>query len=446
MKESVILIEETRGSIEEGWLMIKKRLALLSLMILSICILGCEGSKKGTISGTNYYYPQNEKETEAVTEVSSVKAEFDANIYMIITNDMTKETMILQQMSSGKQYYCQYSLTTRFLDKYGNNMSVYNFDVGRLVTVNGMDSKGRIAEMQISDDVWEYENVVRYEIDAERGVFQIADTRYSFGESTFFVSDEKEIKVSDIKEDDELRIVGMNKEILSVSVTTGHGKVALENTEIFEGSFVQIGRRVFAEITGEMELEVPEGTYTITVANKGYGGSKEITVERNKTLVIDLDELKGEGPKKGNISFYVISAKDEEEDVNAVLKIDGKEVSHGEAVVLDYGIHTIQASGKGYVDFAKKLFVNSAEAEITIALEEKKSEDKSTITSSNNNAASADGSLAGSQAGSLTGGNTSNSSSNSSDSSNLSNNNNALTEELTSDYLSTFTELLGNLL
>ena len=239
----------------------------------------------------------------------------------------------------------------------------------------------------------------------------------------------------------------MNKEILSVSVTTGHGKVALENTEIFEGSFVQIGRRIFAEITGEMELEVPEGTYTITVANKGYGGSKEITVERNKTLVIDLDELKGEGPKKGNISFYIISAEDEEEDLNAVLKIDGKEVGHGEAIILDYGIHTIHASAYGYADFAKKLFVNSAEAEITIALEAVKGDAGSTITSSNNNTTSSvDGSLAGSQAGSLTGGNENNTSGNSSGNSDSDSNKNALTEELTSDYLSTFTELLGNLL
>ena len=424
----------------------KRILALFSLIIISMCFLGCGSQKKGTVSGTNYYYPNNQKETEAETESFSVKAEFESDIYMIMTVNMEKETMTLRQMSSGKQYFCRYSLTTCFLDKYGNNMSVHNFDVGRLVTVNGMDSKGRIAEIQISDEVWEYENVVRYEIDEERGVFQIADTKYSFGDNTFFVSDDKKIKASDIKEDDELRVIGMNKEILSVSVTTGHGKVALENTEIFEGSFVQIGRRIFAEITGEMELEVPEGTYTITVANKGYGGSKEITVERNRTLVVDLDELKGEGPKKGNISFYVISAEDEEEDLNAVLKIDGKEVLHGEAVILDYGIHTIHASAHGYTDFAKKLFVNSAEAEITIALEEKKSDDKSTITSSNNNASSADGSLAGSQAGSLTGGNTSGSTGNTSLDSNSNNNNQALTEEMTSDYLSTFTELLGNLL
>lgn len=424
----------------------KRYLTVLSLILISICILGCGEQKKGTISGTNYYYPQNQKEAETEVENQEIMADFDSNMYMVMTVDMEKETLTLKQMSSGKQYFCHYTLTTRFLDKYGNSTSAHNFDVGSLVTVNEMDTQGCIAEIQISDEVWEYENVVRYEIDVERGIFQIADTNYSFGDNTFFVSDDKKIKVSDIKEDDKLRIIGMNKEILSVSVTTGHGKVALENTEIFEGSFVQIGRHIFAEITGEMELEVPEGTYTITVANKGYGGSKEITVERNKTLVLDLDELKGEGPKKGNIRFYVISAEDEEEDLEAVLKIDGKEVEHGEPVILDYGIHIIYASAQGYTDFSKKLFVNSEEAEITISLEEVGSDDKSTNTSSGNEASSVDGSLAGSQAGSLTGGNENDSNANTSSNINSNTNNNALTEELTSDYLSTFTELLGNIL
>ena len=422
----------------------RKRIALLCVLIAMTVLLGCEGQKKGTVSGTNYYYPQKETEVETETESDAIMAEFDSDLYMIISNDMEKEAMVLRQMTSGKQYYCYYSLTTRFLDKYGSNTSVNNFDAGRLITVNDRDTAGRIEEAQISDKVWEYENVVRYEVDEERGVFQIADTKYYIGENTYLFSDEKRILPSGIKEDDELRVIGMNKEILSVSVTTGQGTVALENTEIFEGSFVQIGRRIFAEITGEMELDVPEGTYTITVANKGYGGSKEITVERNKTLVVNLDELKGEGPKKGTISFYIISAEDEEEDLNAVLKIDGKEVGHGDAITLDYGIHTIHASAHGYADFSKKLFVNSSEAEITIALEEASGDGGSTITSSNN-ASSVDGTQAGSLAGSLTGG-SAGSAGNSTDANVSNNNSNELTEELTSDYLSTFTELLGNLL
>jgi hypothetical protein len=32
-----------------------------------------------------------------------------------------------------------------------------------------------------------------------------------------------------------------------------------------------VGSKIFAQITHNMKLEIPEGTYTVTVANEGYG-------------------------------------------------------------------------------------------------------------------------------------------------------------------------------
>ena len=43
---------------------------------------------------------------------------------------------------------------------------------------------------------------------------------------------------------------------------------------------------------------MPEGVYTVAVANKGYGGSTEVEIRRGQTTVLDLEKLKGEGPKK----------------------------------------------------------------------------------------------------------------------------------------------------
>ena len=63
--------------------------------------------------------------------------------------------------------------------------------------------------------------------------------------------------------------------------------------------------KVFAQITGEMTIEIPEGTYTAAVANNGYGGSTEITITRGQETVLDLETLKGEGPKYGSILFAV---------------------------------------------------------------------------------------------------------------------------------------------
>ena len=416
---------------------------LMWLLVLLAVVTGCGNSGKGTVAGTNYYYPENETEKETQTEIVSeaVKAEFSAEHYMIMENDMATQQMILQQMESGKQYLFSYSLTTKFIDKYGNNTSVSYFEPGRMVTVGEKDSQGKLKSAQISDDVWEYEDVIRYEINEERGVFEIADTKYSFDEDLFVVSAGDEIKISEIKEEDELRVIGMNKEILSISVTTSHGTIALKNVELFKGSFIQVGSKIFAEITGEIQLEVPEGVHTVTVANKGYGGSKEYEVLRDEVTEIDLDELKGEGPKMGIITFK-IGTTDENEDAEIVFKVDGKEVSYAEPVELAYGVHAIAAESFGYETYAKKLFVNSETATISIALDTESSTaeaekdtdaDKSEVNTN----------LAGSLAGSTS---NSDSAGNSSTDELVEALKNALSDDSSTDYLSTLTELLGGLM
>ena len=52
-------------------------------------------------------------------------------------------------------------------------------------------------------------------------------------------------------------------------------------------------------------IEVPEGTYKVTVANNGWGGSDEYTVVRNETTQINLDDLKGDGPSFCTLTFLV---------------------------------------------------------------------------------------------------------------------------------------------
>jgi len=418
-----------------------KGISTLAVICIMMLLAGCANSGKGTVAGTNYYYPEEERAESQQQDqviVESVKAELGSEHYMIVINDMTMEYLFLEQMESGKQYLYPYSLTTKFQDKYGNNTSVSDFEPGRIITLGEKDSKGRLKSAQISDDVWEYEDVVRYEVDAVRGIFRIADTKYSFEEDLYVVSAGNKIKVSEIKEDDELRVIGMNKEILSIVVTTGQGTIALKNTELFEESFIQIGNKIFAEITGEMELEVPEGNYTITVAHRGYGGSKEYEVVRDQTTVVDLDELKGEGPKMGKIHF-VIGTTDVNEEAEISFRIDGKAVDYEEPVELSFGVHSIEAGAFGYETYAKKLFVNSESATIVIALDTETSSGASVKEETPEVNTNLAGSLAGSTANREE-------NSNSSTDELVEALREALSEDTSTDYLSTLTELLGNIM
>ena len=332
-----------------------------SIILSMILLAGC-GQQTRPVSTAQYYNPA--KETAADTEEAEgagAKTSIGTDLYLIIGNDMTNEQLNLKQLVSGKQYLYVYSLSTDLQDKYGNSATTVDFEPGRVIHVGKKDGEGRLLQAQIADEVWEYSDITKYSVDTERGIFKIADSKYSYDADLFVESNGEKIRLSDLNEKDKIRVVGIGTKILSVSVTTGQGILELRNTSVFEGSFIQVGSKIFAQITHNMKLEIPEGTYTVTVANEGYGGSTEVEIARGEVCTLDLDELKGEGPKTGSITFYI--------DVEgATLSIDGDTVDYSAPVVLTYGVHELHAEADGYDDFDKKLFVNSAAANIDISL------------------------------------------------------------------------------
>lgn len=339
----------------------KLRYMFYSIILSMILLAGC-GQQTRPVSTAQYYNPA--KETAADTEEAEdavAKTSIGTDLYLIIGNDMTNEQLNLKQLASGKQYLYVYSLSTDFLDKYGNSATTMDFEPGRVIHIGKKDGEGRLLQAQIADEVWEYSDITKYSVDTERGIFKIADSKYSYDADLFVESNGEKIRLSDLNEKDKIRVVGIGTKILSVSVTTGQGILELRNTSVFEGSFIQVGSKIFAQITHNMKLEIPEGTYTVTVANEGYGGSTEVEIARGEVCTLDLDELKGEGPKTGSITFYI--------DVEgATLSIDGDTVDYSAPVVLTYGVHELHAEADGYDDFDKKLFVNSAAANIDISL------------------------------------------------------------------------------
>lgn len=401
---------------------IKKKIILPGILFL-VFLTACGGKADNVVTG-RYYNPRENaadtKENESVDtnsteelENSTGKAQeqLGTDQFMILTNDMQEECMTMEQIASGKEYIYYYSIATKFLDKYGDRQTVSYFEPGRVVTVGDKDTQGRVLQFQISDCVWEYPDVTRYSVDEARGIFKIGDEKYSCAGDVFISSDAQMQNVSELTDMDTLRVVGIGKKIISIAVTTGHGEIALENTDLFEGSFIQVGSKIFAEVTPNMTLEVPSGTYTVTVANNGYGGSREVTVESGETQTLDLETLKGEGPKMGNILFAV--------DVEgALLQIDGKVVEdYSEPVPLQYGVHTLTVDANSYAQYSKRLFVNSEEATIVIGMEGEgtgldtaSTEESTTETAADASQAAASesdvtpGSLAGSLAGSQSAG------------------------------------------
>ena len=424
-----ILMIEKKVQKEKRGRHVLKCIGMLAVLcgILGMCI-GC-GNGKGTVkpqSGVTYYSPEKNTETEAKVSFTGSK------LYMILSIDSAEESMILYSYSNGLQYRYHYGLDTEFLDKYGTRTSVVRFGPGKVVTVGKVSADGVVSAVQVSDQVWQYDDIKRFSIDKEHKALKIADSNYSYNDDTIVFSNEEIAGFDDITSSDILSVVGIDKKILSVNITTGHGILSLQDTELFDGSYLQLDKKVFAEITSDMSMELPEGNYTLTVANDGWGGSQDITIARGETTTVNLDAIKGEGPKSGKILFAIGVA-------NAVVKVDGVPIDYANPIELKYGRHAIEVKADGYETWSRTLYVNSAEATIIIDLSTESEETDTGTTSgttSNNNSNSSSGS--GSSSGTTSSGNTTNKNSETQSSSEK--------EEIDSDYLKDYLSTLSDTL
>lgn len=355
-------------------------IAISAVLFLSSCSKTSSGSGifQGRMgSGTR---TEGDAAKEAQQDVAEEEAQTDNPLYVVVKIDTEGKEAVFEKASNGRQLQYPYTATTRFMDKYGNSKSAESFlpgDVAEIV-ISGSDQE--LISVQLSDDVWIYDDIVNYSIDETIGALVIGETKYAYDARYPVFSGENRIEVSDIGDSDVLRAVGIDKKLISLAVQRGHGHLALANTKLFEGSFICIGDRIFEEVTPNMQIEVPEGTYLVTVANNGYGGSKEVEIKRDQTFSLNLDELKGEGPQMCKITFDVGVE-------GAILWIDGKKADYSKPVELAYGVHTIAVEAEGYDTITQKLVVNSKKAEIEIALNTasgSKTEETDTASSANN--------------------------------------------------------------
>lgn len=327
----------------------------VGVCFIAVCLCACQSN-----SSTK---PEDVPITGETTEDETAQ-------YLIMENDTAECSLSLYNYQNGYTHYYEYAVSTVFLDKYGKTKSSAEFEAGNVVTIGTPDADGYLTEVQMSDKVWKYENIRRFSIDEEKGIFTIADTNYSIRDGVFAFSNGKKITLDEISTDDILAVTGIEKKILSVVVTTGHGTLSLVNTELFEGSLMQLNKDYFLKVTKDMEVDIPEGTYTLIVANNGWGGTCELEIVRGEKTEIDLDTLKGEGKKTGLITFSLRPA-------DASVYIDGKQVDVSQPTEVTYGTHILQIEAEGYEEWRKYLTVNSEKATLVISLtstDEKESE------------------------------------------------------------------------
>lgn len=329
---------------------------LLALVIFTVFVAlsGCGRKDDGPVSMKGYA-----SGVEAATE-EETQAE-ESSLYTVSGVDTTLSTMTFLNIDTGR--YEQYSYTdgTIFKDRHGSLISAASMVPGKVVTLTLRDKDLILEKVEQSADAWEMDDIGKFSYNEEDKIFTIGDTKYSYDEELQVFSGDAAIELSAVTGQDTLRIQGIDRKVLSVSVTTGHGVIQLVNTQALEGGWLSLNHKNYYKITENMQLEVPEGTYELTVAGNGYGGSTGVAVTRNEQTSVDVDSIKGEDPKYCTLTFAVDVA-------GALMYIDGSQVDYTQPLQLQYGIHSIQITADGYDTWSRRLYVNSPEAQIEIAL------------------------------------------------------------------------------
>ncbi|HWT73706.1 MAG TPA: PEGA domain-containing protein [Mobilitalea sp.] len=291
--------------------------------------------------------------------------------------DTDNKKISLYDVNQQKTLELNYNGGTNIADKYDKLMAISQIEVGSMVDASYQADKNKLTDMNISSKAWEYAGVNNFTIDLNAKIMKIAATKYKFGDDVQVMNGQEFVPISTITKQDELTVRGYEETIYSITVTRGHGTVALEDYDAFLGANITIGYEAMQQITKGMEITVREGEFDLTVDTGNYTASKKITVKRNKVTYVSLSDLNNGALQQSKVSFDITP-------FGADLYIDGDLTSYANPIILGYGDHNIKVSMGGYTTYEGKLKVDSAGKTIKIDLPESSSTDSVSVTETDN--------------------------------------------------------------
>ncbi len=339
-----------------------KRISLffMGIMISALALTGCS-SQTGSIGFAKEGEPGGQIDTGfTVTGIGDYDS---ADTAVVVAVDQDNRCVTFLNMGTGRQYTLYYDGTTYIKDKHDGPMTISQIKAGDIMDVCFLKGKRQIASMKMSPDAWIYEKIQNYDLGGINKTASIGSMTYSLPDDVLVLSEGERVEVMDIVKQDVVTIHGIDHQICSISVERGHGYLRLKNDQALIGGWIEVGNSVIREITEDMLLIVPEGSYQVSLTNDNVSCMKEITVERDKETVLDVGDAVITEDKTGRILFSVTPE-------NAVVTVDGQTVDIEKAVELPYGIHKVHLEAEGYDSLTKYVQVGSEYAQISFTLEE----------------------------------------------------------------------------
>lgn len=343
---------------------------LIKPFIVGVCLLltGC-----GTIGlareATFESAYENKLEEEPVVDIYTSKG---TGILERINQE--KNTFTVYFLNSSEERTFAYDGTTIVEDRFGGSMSMKQMLPGEIVQVAYNSDLEKAGTVALSAESWSYDGVQKFQIDQNRGSLAIGSDNYGLSSNVKVFSGGEQIELDQILHQDILSFKGMGREIVSIVVEKGHGYLNLENDEDMVGGWIEVGQAVIQQISKDMLITVPEGSYVVRLTTSGVEETRQITIERDKETELDLGDIEVPKPVSGRVSFMI---KPESADV----MVDGIEIDPAYTLLLPFGLHQITAMASGY-DSTSEYF--EVEGEMTVVRLNLTEERETTTVSGNN--------------------------------------------------------------
>lgn len=342
--------------------------AVTVLTMAALILTGCTSEASSISSAKNKTEGADVVDTGFT--MSTVGSYDSADTAVVLSTDEANKAVTFINMDTGKQYTLYYDGTTYVKDKYDGPMTISQIEPGDVVDVTFLKGKKRLASIKLSPDAWVYDDVYNYDLAGANRTASIGSQSYSLPESVVVLSEGRRVDKAEVVSQDVVTISGIAHKIYSINVDKGHGYLSLKNEQPLLGGWIEVGNSMIRQIKEDMLLVVPEGTYQVVLNNNGIGCVKDVTIERDKEVVLDVDDIEIPEDATGKILFSVSPE-------NATVTVDGKPVDISKVVELSYGIHRVEASASGYDTLTKHIQVGSEYATISFKLEETRKEDNS---------------------------------------------------------------------
>lgn len=299
-----------------------------------------------------------------------------ADTAIVVQKSEEESTITFLNMQVGKNYTLKYDGATEIHDKYKEAMSMSQIPLGEIVDITFVKFSKRLNSIQVSADAWSYSNVEKFEFSRNNQTMGIGDEEFKLYNKVPVISNNVQGELMDLNASDILTVKGIDHTVYSISVNKGHGYLRLANDQYFVGGWIEVGQKVIQPITEDMLLVVPEGTYQVLLTNTRIEGKKEVTIDRDGEIELDVGDIKPEEIKYGKLVFLMNPS-------TASLYIDGELQEQTQLVTLEYGIHQMIVKADGYKTITQYIKVGQEKATINVELEAMSDSEKTSDNKTN---------------------------------------------------------------